>query len=156
MSYLLDTDTISAHLKQESVIAGFLLQYIGRISVSAACAICLLCCISGCGQPPSAETVEGRRMAESLPCLNTPEELVLYSIDGREEREDVSSSDEQFHGYPTLGNASSQASHGTRSNHRRDQGGSGPKRRVGSRMLLAATWNSCRRAWRTRGLCDLF
>ena len=42
-------------------------------------------------------------MAEGLPCLNTPEELVLYSIDGREEREDVSSSDEQFHGYPILG-----------------------------------------------------
>lgn len=35
MSYLLDTDTISAHLKQDSAVAGFMLQYMGRISVSA-------------------------------------------------------------------------------------------------------------------------
>lgn len=35
MSYLLDTDTVSAHLKQNSAIANFLLQYMGRVSISA-------------------------------------------------------------------------------------------------------------------------
>lgn len=34
MSYLLDSDTISAHLKCPNAIAKFLLQYMGRVSVS--------------------------------------------------------------------------------------------------------------------------
>jgi len=47
----------------------------------------LVTCFAGCGGP----TVE------------TPEQLILYSIDGQVERTSNSTTDQLFHGYPILG-----------------------------------------------------